>query len=150
MAAGVFENLRNRYFKSADGTGTVADPFVPVVEVVGVVDGDVVIDFTAMNAYLAKLAGRGYETVAAGQTAQVLGGAGAAGDVLVRLIVIPATTSPGLVTILDGATSIPVWVGGTVGADLKPFVVELNVTAATAWKVTTGSNVSVIAVGTFT
>lgn len=92
-----------------------------------------------------------YETVAASQTAQALGATGATGDWLARLIIIPATVAPGVVTILDNATSIPVWVGGTVGADLKPFVIEVGAQSVSgAWKVTTGANVSVIAVGNFT
>jgi hypothetical protein len=91
-----------------------------------------------------------YETVAASQTAQVLGVTGAAGDALTRLVIIPATTAPGLVTILDGATSIPIWVGGTVGADLKPFTVEIGMVSVNGpWKVTTGANVSVIGIGKF-
>jgi hypothetical protein len=93
-----------------------------------------------------------YATVAASQTAQVLGASGgAAGDFIVGLLIIPATTAPGLVTLLDGATSIPLWLGGTVGADLKPFLIELQIRSVTGpWKVTTGANLSVIAVGSFT
>lgn len=92
-----------------------------------------------------------YETVAASQTAQALGATGAIGDYLDHLIIIPATTAPGLVTILDNAISIPIWLGGTVGADLKPFNVDVRAKSVSgAWKVTTGANVSVIAVGNFT
>lgn len=90
-----------------------------------------------------------YETVAASQTAQVLGLVGNKGDLLERLIIIPATTSPGLVTILDGSTSIPIMVAGTT--TIAPIVVELNMYSVSgAWSVTTGTNVSVIAVGKFT
>ena len=39
-----------------------------------------------------------YETVAASQTAQVLGATGATGYYLAGLLVVPATTSPGVVT----------------------------------------------------
>lgn len=89
-----------------------------------------------------------YETVAASQTAQVLGLNGAAGDFIERLIIRPATTSPGLVTILDGSTSIPIMVAGTT--TIAPIVVELNMYSTEgAWSVTTGANVSVIAVGRF-
>lgn len=96
--------------------------------------------------------GLGYETVAASQTARVLGGAGASGDFLHGLLVIPATNTPGVVTILDGAVSIPVFVGGASSvSDLKPFFVPLGMkSVAGPWKVTTGANVSVIAVGDFT
>ena len=90
-----------------------------------------------------------YETVAASQTAQVLGLVGNKGDLLERLIIIPATTSPGLATILDGSTSIPIMVAGTT--TIAPIVVELNMYSVSgAWSVTTGTNVSVIAVGKFT
>lgn len=90
-----------------------------------------------------------YETVAASQTAQVLGLVGNKGDLLERLIIIPATTSPGLVTIRDGSTSIPIMVAGTT--TIAPIVVELNMYSVSgAWSVTTGTNVSVIAVGKFT
>ncbi len=91
-----------------------------------------------------------YETVAASQTAQVLGLVGAQGDYVERLIIVPATTGPGVVTLLDGSTSIPIMVtGGTT--TLVPIVVELGMYSVTgAWKITTGANVSVIAVGTFT
>lgn len=90
-----------------------------------------------------------YETVAASQTAQVLGLVGNKGDLLERLIIIPATTSPGLVTIIDGSTSIPIMVAGTT--TIAPIVVELNMYSVSgAWSVTTGTNVSVIAVGKFT
>lgn len=90
-----------------------------------------------------------YETVAASQTGQVLGLIGAAGDYIERLVIIPATTSPGLVTILDGSTSIPIMVAGTT--TIAPIVVPLGMTSSNgAWSVTTGANVSVIAIGRFT
>ena len=91
-----------------------------------------------------------YETVAASQTGQVLGLNGSTGDYIERLIIRPATTSPGLVTILDGSTSIPIMAtGGTT--TLEPIVVELGMQSVSgAWSVTTGANVSVIAVGKFT
>lgn len=90
-----------------------------------------------------------YETVAASQTAQVLGPVGAAGDYLKSLIIIPATTGAGNVTLLDGSTSISVFVSGTL-ADLTPIVIPFGMYSATgAWKITTGANVSVIGIGSF-
>lgn len=93
-----------------------------------------------------------YEAVAASQTAQVLGATGAAGDYIKHILVIPATTSPGAVALLDNATSITVFTGGASSvADLKPFVIELKMTSVSgAWKLTTGANVSAICVGDFT
>lgn len=89
--------------------------------------------------------------MAASQTAQVIGATGAAGDLIKQLIVVPATTSPGNVLLLDNATSITVYTGGTVGADLTPIIIPLDIVSVSGpWKVTTGANVSVIAVGRFT
>ena len=90
-----------------------------------------------------------YETIAASQTAQVLGTNGATGDFIKRLIIVPATTGPGLVTLIDGSTSIVIMAtGGTT--TLAPIVVDIEACSATGpWKITTGANVSVIAVGQF-
>jgi hypothetical protein len=112
---------------------------------------------TTMIASLAQIAkpSKGeYETVAAGQTDQVLGATGAAGDYLKGLIIVPAVVACGVVTIKDGAGgAISIFVGGgtTALVDAKPFFVPLDlVSLAGAWSVTTGANVSVIAVGDFT
>lgn len=93
-----------------------------------------------------------YETVAASQTAQVLGAGGTIGDYLMGLLIVPATTSPGTVAILDNATSITVFTGGASSvSNLVPFFVPLGLVSVNgAWKITTGANVSVIAVGAFT
>jgi hypothetical protein len=96
--------------------------------------------------------GINYETVAASQAAQVLGGAGATGDLLNGVLIIPASTSPGAVTILDGSTSIIIFAGGASSvSSLVPFFVYLGIKSMTGpWKVTTGASVSAIAVGSFT
>lgn len=93
-----------------------------------------------------------YETVAAGQTGQALGATGAAGDVIQGILMIPATASPGVVTLIDGSTSIPLFVGGASSvADLKPYYIQLGLISRTgAWSITTGANVSCIAIGNFT
>lgn len=94
-----------------------------------------------------------YETVAAGQTAQVLGTNGAQGDYIQRVIITPATTAGGVVTLIDGSTSIPLYVGGgtTALGDVEPWVLELHMYSQNGpWKITTGANISVIAVGDFT
>lgn len=91
-----------------------------------------------------------YRTVAASQTDQALGSAGTVGDILDKLIIVPATTGAGTVSIKDGGGSgINVFVTGTL-ADLKTIVIPLGVRSQVGtWKVTTGANVSVIAVGRF-
>src|SRR5688572_31547692 len=96
----------------------------------------------------------GYETVAAGQTDQVLGGTGALGDHLEKLLIVPAAANCGVVQIKDGAdTAITVFVGGGTVAlpTLAPIPVPIGLLSADgAWQVTTGANVSVIASGDFT
>lgn len=90
-----------------------------------------------------------YETVAASQTGQVLGGTGAKGDYLHRLIISVITVATASVTIIDGATSIVVLTGA---ATVVPGVysVECNMASASgAWSVTTGAGATVIGVGIF-
>lgn len=93
-----------------------------------------------------------YETVAASQTAQVLGATGATGDYLSGILVVPATTAPGNVLLLDNATSITVFTGGTGSVvSLIPFFIPIGASSVSgAWKITTGANVSCIGVGKFT
>lgn len=112
-------------------------------------------DTSAINtsaAALANVVTGEYETVAASQTNQVLGPTGATGDYLSHLLVVPATVSPGLVTILDNATSINVFAGGTDSlTTLHPFTIDIRAKSVSgSWRVTTGANVSVFAVGSFT
>lgn len=95
-----------------------------------------------------------YEPVAASQTDQILGATGAVGDYLSHLLIIPATTGAGNVSIKDGnGSSISVFVSGTLPS-LVPFVVPwggacVNSTTP-GWKVTTGANVSAVGFGNFT
>ncbi len=93
-----------------------------------------------------------YETVAASQTAQVMGATGGTGDLITGILVVPATTSPGQVLLLDNATSITVFVGGASSVvSLILFLIPLNLKSVSgAWKITTGANVSVIGMGNFT
>jgi hypothetical protein len=91
-----------------------------------------------------------YETVAASQTAQVLGGAGASTDYIDSLLVIPTSTSPGSVTLIDNATSIVVFAGGASSlSNLIPFCIPLGMIGG-PWKITTGAGLSVIGIGNFT
>lgn len=92
-----------------------------------------------------------YETVAASQPDQVLGSTGAVGDRLQGIIINPATTSPGNVIIKDGATTIYTFTGGASSVPgLGSIVVGLGIVSVSgAFKITTGANVSVIAVGDF-
>lgn len=91
-----------------------------------------------------------YETVAASQTGQILGGAtGATGDYLHRLLISVNTVATASVTILDGATSIAILTGA---ATVVPGLlsIECNMRSASgAWSVTTGAGCTVIGVGIF-
>ena len=95
-----------------------------------------------------------YEHVAAGQTAQVLGGTGAKGDYLHRLICTVTTSATGNVVSVDGSgtgilthTVLP----ASPGTGINVYNIEVNaVRADGAWKVTTGAGVEVMAVGIFT
>lgn len=94
-----------------------------------------------------------YETIAAGQSDQALGATGGANDLLVGLLCVPATTSPGAVSIKDGnGSAITLFAGGATSvSNLVPFFIPIGAkSAAGAWKVTTGANISAVAVGNFT
>lgn len=94
-----------------------------------------------------------FQTIAAGSGDTKLGPNGVKGDILMRLVIIPATLAPGVVTIKDssGGSAITVLPGGAASlTELKPITVELQIRSKVgAWHVATGANVSVIAVGRF-
>jgi hypothetical protein len=90
--------------------------------------------------------------VAASQTAVVLqSSTGAIGDYVSGILVIPTSTSPGNVILIDNATSITVFTGGASSiTNLVPFFIPLGAVSRNgAWKITTGVNLSVVAVGKF-
>ena len=90
-----------------------------------------------------------YEHVAVSQTAQVLGGTGATGDYIQRLLCTVSTAATGNVIIIDGAfshTILPASPGGGIGQ----YNIEMNVISRNGpWKITTGAGVEVLAVGIF-
>lgn len=110
------------------------------------------IPITDANALPVAPAGTTYRTVTASSTAAILGTTGAVGDLLNGVLVVPATTSPGAIAVLDNATSITVFAGGASSvSNLAPFFVPIGARSVSgAWKVTTGANVSVVATGSFT
>ena len=90
-----------------------------------------------------------YEHVAASQTAQVLGGTGAIGDYLHRIVCTVSTAATGTVTVLDGSTSHVV-LPNSPGNGIGVYNIEFNTRSKTgAWKITTGAGVEVLAVGIF-
>jgi hypothetical protein len=95
-----------------------------------------------------------YQTIAASQSNVSLGpGGGGTGDYLSHLAIVPASTSPGAVSIADGGGSaITVFVGGASSvSSLMPFKVAIGARSSGGpWKITTGTAVSVVAMGQFT
>jgi hypothetical protein len=93
-----------------------------------------------------------YETVAPNVASQVLGGAGAVGDYLEGVLIVPDTTSPGAVAIVDNVTTFTIFTGGTNSlVALAPIYVQLGIVSASGpWKLGTGANVRCIAIGRFT
>ena len=96
--------------------------------------------------------GLDYEWVTSGATAVALGPTGAAGDLLVGLLIVPQSISPGAVQIIDSTTSNSVFEGGTSSVStLIPFFVPINAKSVNgAWRVSTGAAVRAMAVGRFT
>ena len=91
--------------------------------------------------------GFAYETVAASQTAQVLGTAGAIGDRIERLVISVATAATATVTLIDGSTSIVITAANT---PIGVYTVDLGIYSVTGpWKITTGAGATVIAIGSF-
>lgn len=137
-------------------TGTPGDPATAeVLSVQGVAGGAPVPISLASRSMLGYVGGDQYTSIAASQSAAVLGTVGAAGDYLSHLLVIPGTTSPGAVSISDGnGAAITLFAGGagsvpTIAPFVIPFCAKCVATTSPGWKVTTGTNVTVIAFGTF-
>jgi hypothetical protein len=91
-----------------------------------------------------------YEHVAVSQTAQTLGGTGAIGDYLDKLICTVSTAATSSVTILDGAVASHVILPNNVGGGIGVYVIPLGtISRSGAWKITTAAGVEVLAVGIF-
>ena len=91
-----------------------------------------------------------YETVAASQTDQVLGGTGATGDYLHRIIITVATAATAAVDIQDGTDTAISIMPNSPGSGIGVYVVDLELRSKTgAWSVTTGAGSTVLAVGIF-
>lgn len=146
------DNLPNGFNSALAADDLGSGVKIPRVKVTFGADGSAG-DVSGSNPLPVAPQGTDYEKVAASQTDQVLGATGAIGDLLAGVLIIPATTSPGAVSIKDGSgNAITVFSGGANSvSSLIPFMVPLGIKCLGAsWKVTTGTNVSVVAVGDFT
>jgi hypothetical protein len=98
--------------------------------------------------------GNKYQLVAASATATALtgGSGGATGDYLSHCVAFPTSTSPGVVTIIDNVTSVYSFAGGASSvSNLVPFSIPVGALSSSgAWKITTGTNISVVCTGKFT
>lgn len=95
-----------------------------------------------------------YQLVPASKSASALGPAGGAiGDYLESLVVIPANSNVGAISVADGGgSSIAVFTGGPASvSDLKPFIIPIKAYSTSGlWSVTTSNNAAVLANGNFT
>lgn len=100
---------------------------------------------------MATISSYKYETVAASQTAQVLGTTGAIGDRIKKLIVTVTTAATSTVALLDNTTSVSLVPAVTpVGIYTIDFGEQGIVSQIGAWNITTGAGVNLIAIGDFT
>ena len=93
-----------------------------------------------------------YIQVAASQTGVVLGTAAAKqADFLAGILVIPTSTSPGAIALLDGTTSMTIFAGGASSlTNLVPFFIPWYAYSQNgAWSITTGASLSIVAIGLF-
>jgi len=91
-----------------------------------------------------------YEHVAVSQTNQVLGGTGAAGDYIHRLVCTVATAATAQVQIKDGSGAAHTVLSNSPGGGIGVYNIEMNVVSRNgAWQVTTGAGVEVLAIGVF-
>jgi hypothetical protein len=99
--------------------------------------------------------GNDYQDIAASQSNVVLARAsasagGGVGDYLSHVLVIPETVAAGTISVQDGsATAVNIFIAGTLPS-LVPFAIPVQSYSVNgAWKITTGANVHVRAVGNF-
>lgn len=93
-----------------------------------------------------------YETVAASQTDQILGPAGAVGNVIDKIIVSVATAATSTCSIKDGNGSAIVITAANTPIGVYTVLLGARCVNATTpgWKVTTGAGCTAVAVGRFT
>lgn len=95
-----------------------------------------------------------YNVIAANTSTGSMGGGttGGIGDYVRAIVILPAATGLGNVAIHDGTgSSMTIFTGGSAGvANLAPIHVGLGIRSISgAWKITTGTSVSAIVMGTF-
>ena len=91
-----------------------------------------------------------YEHVAASQSGQVLGGTGAVGDYLHRLVCTVSTAATAQVQLKDGSSFTHTVLPNSPGGGIGVYNIEINAASKNgAWALNTGAGVEVLAVGIF-
>lgn len=91
-----------------------------------------------------------YEHVGASATNQVLGGTGAKGDYIHRLVCTVSTAATAAVSIVDGSLALHTILPNSPGNGIGVYNIELDAISANGpWKINTGAGVEVMAIGIF-
>jgi hypothetical protein len=93
-----------------------------------------------------------YVTAAVSATTTLQSSTGATGDYLDHVVVFPSATNAGTLAVIDNATTLVTWPGGSGTAllSLLPFTIYVGaVSRSGAWKLTLGAGVTALAVGRF-
>ena len=93
-----------------------------------------------------------YQNIGTSQTDKVLGAqGGVVGDYISHLIIVVATAAQSAVDLQDGSDSSFNVFPASPGPGIGTYTIPLGIASRTgAWSVTTGSGVTVVAVGQFT
>lgn len=141
---------------SIDGDGKIVDIPLMVDELGRLVLSDKGMPFSdSLNGVGVFEQGRFTHDFVPASTTRILGGGGAVGDYLRRLIIFPASANPGVITLADGdGAARTVLPASAALVDLKPIVIEFDAICTNpsvpGWKIVTLLNASVWAIGRFT
>lgn len=115
-------------------------------------DKAVLDDIAAKLATMIAIGEDGVDVAAASGTPQPLGGAPAAGDRMIGILVKPTTTAAlGAISIRDGVAGgdVVIFAGGDIPSIIPFFIPWSAVAANDGWHLTTGAGASVRAQGNF-
>lgn len=107
---------------------------------------------TPANSAPVVLNSMSYTSLSANSASTLLGSTGAIGDYIDGVLLVPASVSPGAVSIKDSTTAIQIFAGGTTSlTNLVPVFVPVGALSISGgWYLTTGSSIAAIVIGNFT